>query len=468
MTSRENFGISRRGFLTTSAGALIAANGALAAVVPQGQKSSLSSDDRRFLEDYEKRCFRYFWEQWDEHTGLFMDRARIDGAPASHVGSIAATGFGLSALCVGAERGWVSREQARVRVLATLRFLWGHAFHDHGWFLHFMEARTGARRLDSEISSIDTALLLAGILTAQVYFSADREIRRLAKQIFERVDFVWMLNGNPLILSHGVQPGSGFLRPTWNAYSEASILYLLAIGATRNSISPESWYAWVRPEVHYENWKFISGGPLFTHQYSHAWVNFRHQMDSNGTDYFVNSQLATYAHRDFCISLQSRYANYGPDMWGITVSDSAIGYVSWGGPPNQGPIDGTLVPCAAAGSLMFAPEICVPVLRQMHTVYGDKIYGRYGFTDAFNPNWKDSKLWIDQDVIGIDVGISLLSIENALTGNIWRWFMRNPYVQPAMERVGFRLATPGIGIRESRSTGKRAQPTRPAAPKTSV
>ena len=466
--SRRSLGISRRGFLSTSAGALLAARSALTAPGPGGQKSSLNTGERRFLEDYEKRCFRYFWEQWDDHTGLFMDRARVDGAPASHVGSIAATGFGLSALCIGAEHGWVSREQARGRVLATLRFLWTHAFHDHGWFLHFMDARTGVRRLDSEISSIDTALLLAGILTVQGYFSTDREIRRLARQILERVDFVWMLNGNPLILSHGVQPGSGFLHSSWNAYSEASILYLLAIGAPRNPISPDSWYAWVRPEVSYENWKFISGGPLFTHQYSHAWVNFRHQMDNNGTNYFFNSQMATYAHRDFCISLQSRYSNYGPDMWGITVSDSAVGYVSWGGPPNEGPIDGTLVPCAATGSLMFTPEICLPVLRQMQSVYGDKIYGRYGFTDAFNPNWKDRKLWIDQDVVGIDVGISLLSIENTLTGNVWRWFMQNQYIQSAMERVGFRLATPGIGIKELRSRGSHKQPATPGSVKSSV
>lgn len=385
-----------------------------------------------------------------------MDRARMDGSPSTYVGSIAATGFGLTALCIGAEHGWVRREQARTRVLITLRYLWGHSFHDHGWFLHFMDARTGQRRLDAEISSIDTALLLAGILTAQGYFSSDREIRLLAKQIFERVDFAWMLNGNPYLLAHGVVPGSGFLKTHWDYYCEASILYLLGIGAPRNSISAESWYGVVRPEVRYEKWKFISGGPLFTHQYSHAWVNFRHQMDSNGIDYFENSQFATYAHRDFCISLQSRYAGYGPNMWGITVSDSAAGYVNWGGPPNLGPIDGTLVPCAAAGSLMFTPDICLPVLRQMHSVYGDKIYQRYGFTDAFNPNWKDQKLWVNQDVIGIDVGISLLSIENLLTGNVWRWFMLNRYVQSAMERVAFRIATPGIGIKEVRSGARRA------------
>jgi hypothetical protein len=201
--------------------------------------------------------------------------------------------------------------------------------------------------------------------------------------------------------------------------------------------------------VKYQSWEFISAGPLFTHQYAHAWVDFRHQMDGDPSyiDYFANSQIATYAHRDFCLSLKSSYGDYDGDMWGVTASDSPAGYVAWGGPPQAGPINGTLVPCAAAGSLMFAPEICMPVLQQMKKSYGDRIYGRYGFADAFNPNWQDKKFWVDQDVIGIDVGISLLSMENLLTGNVWRWFRRNAYVQSAMDRVGFTLSTPGTAMR---------------------
>lgn len=457
MSRGHHIGSSRREFFISAAGALIAARQVGAAVAARPPHQTLSAQERQFLEDFEKRCFRYFWDQWSTKTGLFMDRARVDGRPSGNgVASSAATGFGLTALCIGANHGWVARDQARTRVLTGLRYLWAHAFHDHGWFYHFMDADTGARRLQSEISSVDTALLLAGVLTAQGYFPEDREIRLLAKQIFERVDFIWMLNGSPLILSHGVHPGSGFLKTRWTAYSEASILYLLAIGSTRHAIPSDSWYAWLRRQVKYEQWKFISGGPLFTHQYSHAWVDFRHQRDGDPSyiDYFENSQIATYAHRDFCISLQSQYSDYGPDMWGITVSDSPSGYVGWGGPPYDGPINGTLVPCAAAGSLMFAPEICLPVLREMHSVYGRKIYGTYGFTDAFNPNWENEKLWVNQDVVGIDVGISLLSIENLLTGNVWRWFMRNQYIQSAMERVGFRIATPGIGIRLPKNTSR--------------
>ena len=420
---------------------------------------AVKPEDAKFLEDCAHRSFEYFWDHWNPKTGLVQDRAGVDGSPSgANVGSIAATGFGLSAMCIAAIRGWAPKEQARQRVLSTLRFLWAHAFHDHGWYLHFMDADTGARRLNSEISSIDTALLLAGILTAEGYFAADREIKTLAKQIFERVDFSWMLNGNAKILCHGVKPGAGFLDARWQTYSEASILYLMAIGSPIHSIPVDSWYAWLRPEVRYDSWKFISGGALFTHQYSHAWIDFRHLRDGDPSfvDYFQNSQIATYAHRDFCISLHGKYADFGPNMWGVTVSDSPLGYVDWGGATTmQGSVNGTLVPCAAAGSLMFAPEICIPVLRQMFDQFGDKIYRRYGFADAFNPSWSDKKFWVDHDVVGIDVGITLLSIENLLTGNVWRYFMRNAYIQNAMEKVGFRISTPGTGIREVRSGASR-------------
>jgi hypothetical protein len=448
---------TRREFLFSAAAVALGAQ-SLRADAPSETQKPLSQDDRVFLEDCARRCVRYFWEQADARTGIVLDRARNDGTrDGDNVGSTAATGFGLTALCIGASRGWLPRDQVRARVVTTLRYFWAHAIHDHGWYYHFLDARTGQRRLGSEISSIDTALLLCGVLTASGYFSNDREIHALSRQIFDRVDFTWMLAGNPLLLSMGVRPGSGFLKWRWSTYSEASVLYLLAIGATRRGIPPDAWYAWLRPEVHYEQWTFVSGGPLFTHQYSHAWVDFRHQQDSDPSylNYFRNSIVATYAHRDFCVSLQSQYSDYDSNMWGITASDRPTGYVVWGGPPYAGPINGTLVPCAAAGSLMFAQEICLPVLRQMRSIYGDRIYGRYGFTDAFNPNWKDKSLWVNPDVVGINVGISLLSISNLLAGDVWRWFMKNEYIQNGMEKVGFRLATPGMIIKEVHTGARR-------------
>lgn len=455
---RRTSSFSRREFLALTAGAATLAGSAFGATKIPLSAPNLTADDRQFLDDFAKRCFLYFVEQVGPRTGIVMDRAGMDGAGGrGDVGSSAATGFGLTALCIGASRGWISKERARAQVVVTLRYFWQHAFHDHGWFYHFMDVNSGARKLNSEISSIDTTLFLCGVLTAAGYFQADHEIQLLAKQIFSRVDFAWMLNGDQYLLSHGVMPGSGFIKARWDAYSEASALYLLAIGSPHHPIPAKSWYVWLRPPVKYQGWEFISGGPLFTHQYSHAWIDFRHQMDGDPSyiNYFENSQYATYAHRDFCVSLKSMYSGYNSDMWGITASDSPNGYVAWGGPPDEGPINGTLVPCAAAGSLMFSPEICLPVLRQMRKVYGDKIYGRYGFTDAFNPNWKNQKLWVNRDVIGIDVGISLLSIENLLTGNVWHWFKRNPYIETAMDRAGFTIATPGIALRSARTSARR-------------
>jgi len=401
----------------------------------------LTASDEAFLEDLSRRSFAYFLEQSDPSTGLVLDRARTDGSPhdANHrnVASIAATGFSLTALCIAAERRWINPREARERVRAALKFFADRAYHYHGWFWHWMHWRTGERMWKSEVSSIDTALLLGGVLTARQYFRDDREIARLATKIYERVDFQWMLNGDPHphILSHGLREESGFIKHRWDKYSENAIIYLLGIGSPTHPIKPEAWYAWSRDWVTYGPHKFLSSGaPLFIHQYSHAWFDFRGRRETRPphVDYFENSVVATRAHKAFCLDLAKEFPGYTENIWGITASDTAKGYRAWGGPPRQGPLDGTVVPCAAGGSLMFAPEITLAALREMKEKFGDKIYGRYGFTDAFNPN--DG--WVNLDVIGIDVGITLLSAENARTGNVWRWFMRNPETARAMRLVG--------------------------------
>jgi hypothetical protein len=401
---------------------------------------SLSARDEVFLEDLERRRFLYFWEQADPNTGLVPDRARADGSSLDEnhrdVASIAATGFGLTALCIGAERQWISRDEAKERVRATLRFFAEGAEQFHGWFYHWQDAKTGVRRWNSEVSSIDTALLLAGVLTARQKFRNDEEIVRLATAIYERTDFKWMLDNHPTLLSHGWKPESGFLKTRWDTYSEDTILYMLAIGSPTHPISPRSWYAFRRDRMTYAGYSYVTAKrvPLFMHQYSHAWIDYRHRREQRGshTDYFVNSINATRAHRAFCINLAPEFPGYGSDMWGITASDSTKGYVAWGGPPRDPAIDGTVVPSAAGGSLMFTPDISLATLRVMREKFGEKIYGKYGFADAFNPN----NGWVDSDVIGIDVGIMLLSAENLRTGKIWRWFMRNREILQAMSLIG--------------------------------
>jgi hypothetical protein len=399
-----------------------------------------SATDEQFLEDLEQRSFRYFWDQADPRTGLVPDRARADASPLDqnhqNVGSIAATGFGLTSLCIAAERHWITSTQARERTRNTLRFFAREAFQEHGWFYHWLDTKTGERRWNSEVSSIDTVLLLGGVLTARQYFRDDREIRELATRIYERVDFRWMLNGHALLLSHGWKPETGFLKPRWDTFSEDTILYLLAIGSPTHPISKRSWYALWRDRYRYEGYEYFTtiGVPLFMHQFAPAWIDYRQRRETAGDhiDYFKNSINATLAHRAFCMDLAHEFPGYGPNVWGITASDSAKGYLAWGGPPRDPAIDGTVVPAAPGGSLMFTPELSLAALREMREKFGERVYGRYGFVDAFNP----SSGWTDRDVIGINVGIILLSAENARTEKVWSWFMRNPEIPRALQSVG--------------------------------
>ena len=400
----------------------------------------LSAADDAFLEDLSRRSFLYFWEQAHPATGLVRDRARTDGTPhppghnSHNVASSAATGFGLTAYCIAAERGWITDAEARERVRTTLRYYAQRAEQFHGWFYHWTDAATGARRWNSEVSSIDTALLLAGVLTVRQKFRGDPEIVRLATEIYERVDFPWMLAGHPTMLSHGWRPEAGFIKTRWDTYSEHLVLDLLAVGSPARPVTPRAWLAWQRERITYAGFRYITGGPLFVHQFSHAWVDFRNRRETwyPFTDYFENSAAATRAHRAFCLALAPEFPGYTANVWGITASDSIRGYTAWGGPPRHPDIDGTVVPCAAAGSLMFTPDISLPALREMRDRFGERIYGRYGFADAFHPTTG----WTNPDVIGIDIGITLLAAENLRTGNVWRWFMANREIGRAMDAVG--------------------------------
>ncbi len=389
-------------------------------------------------------------EQADPSTGLVRDRARSreDAAPLAEpnrdIASIAATGFGLSALCVGEARHFVDRAEARGRARTTLRFFAHQAIQVKGWFYHWMDARTGERRWQSEVSSIDTALLLAGVLTARRCFSDDSEIVRLATAIYERVEFPWMLAGHEALVSMGWKPETGFLEARWDGHYEQPLLVLLGMGSPTHPLPAAAWAAWPRPWVDYGGYRYVAGAaPLFVHQFSHAWVDFRglRERGPPHLDYFANSVAATRAHRQFCIDMAPRWASYSEDVWGITASDSAKGYVAWGGPPAHPAIDGTIVPCAAGGSLMLTPDIALPALRAMRERFGEHIYGRYGFVDAFNPLTG----WVDPDVIGIDVGITLLSAENLRAESVWRWFMANPEIGRALDRAGLQRLPRGEG-----------------------
>jgi hypothetical protein len=241
-----------------------------------------------------------------------------------------------------------------------------------------------------------------------------------------------MLNGDKYLLSHGWRPENGWIRDRWHDYSEQMILYLLAIGSPTYPISPESWYAWERTWYSWDNYRYLAAvSPLFIHQFSHAWVDFRGRREARppNVDYYKNSIDATRAQRQFFIDVLSKeFPIYSANIWGLTASDYVKGYVAWGAPPRHEATDGSVVPCAPAGSLMFTPDISLAALKEMKARFGDKIYGRYGFTDAFNPH----NGWVNPDVIGIDLGITLLSAENLRSGKVWYWFMQNKEIQQAM------------------------------------
>ncbi|MHB8540053.1 MAG: glucoamylase family protein [Candidatus Acidiferrales bacterium] len=392
----------------------------------------LTIADERLLSELEKAICLYFWEQASPRTGLVKDRSRTSKFDDHVVASIAATGFGLTALCIADKRGFLPREKIEQRALTTLRFLQSKMYNQHGFFFHFVDMNTAERMWNCEVSSIDTGLLLCGVLACREYFE-NAEIRDLASQIYNRTDWAWMLDRGKT-LSHGWTPEQGFLPYRWNTYCELMMIYLLGIGSRTHPIPPATWDAWWRPIFEYKGMQYIgSYAPLFVHQYSHAWFDFRGKRDRYA-NYFENSIVATKVHRDFCGTLHHRFRDYSEEVWGVTASDSAEGYAWWGGPPAVGPIDGTLVPAAAAGSLPFLPQECLRALHLMRARYGKHVWKRYGFLDAFNPLTK----WYDPDVIGIDVGISLLMAENLRTGFVWETFMKNPEVQSAMHLAGFK------------------------------
>ncbi|MGC2324148.1 MAG: glucoamylase family protein [Terriglobales bacterium] len=392
----------------------------------------LTDDDDRFLEDMEKENFLYFWEQASPQTGMVKDRCKANGPDHTMVASIAATGFGLTALCIGHKRGYIGLNEARERVLATLRFLAKKLPTHRGFFFHFANVESGERMWESEVSSVDTAILLCGVLTCRQYFERHSEITRLAYDIFNRVDWTW-LSEDTTLLPNGWAPEIGFLPYRWQSYSELMMIYLLGMGSLAYPLRPEAWTAWKRTTFEYDGLRYIgSFAPLFVHQYSQAWFDFRGKRDRYG-DYFQNSVIATEVHRRFCLELAKQFPDYGDDLWGITASDSERGYVVWGGPPTTGPIDGTVVPSAAAGSLPFAPQPAMRVLRTIKDKY-PKAWSRYGFINAFNP----LKNWYDPDVIGIDTGITMVMAENARTGFVWDTFMKNPEAQRGMQSAGFK------------------------------
>lgn len=394
--------------------------------------TQVSKEADALLDDLEGRGCDYFYNEASPRSGLVRDHAAMAGRSQSRIASVAATGFGLSALCIAAKRNYLLPNLCEERVEKTLAFLLEQCPHEHGFLYHFIDIESGERLFGSELSSIDTSILLCGVLLCRQYFAGNSRIEALATTFYRRIDWEWMMNGGKA-LSMGWLPDQGFLNHRWDIYAELLTMYLMAIGSPTHPVPAETWNALERPVIQYGGIQYISGvAPLFIHQYSHAWCDFRNKRDLH-TNYFSNSIAATRCHQLWCLVQGRKFPWINQDMWGITASESRDGYRVWGGPPSMGPLDGTLAPCAAAGSLPFLPAECSHVLLSMKRDLGDRVYKRYGFVDAFNPKTK----WFAADVLGIDQGISLLMAENLRTGFVWEYFMKNTEIKHAMDEVQF-------------------------------
>lgn len=394
------------------------------------KKSSEMTTDQ-FLDLVEYKAFLFFWDEASPKTGLIKDRAKNFQKDDGNIASTAAVGFGLSAICVAQKRGWISYNEAYERVLNTLLFFRDKIYNNHGFFYHFVDVDTGERMWNCELSSIDTTLFLAGALSAGEYFGGD--IKKIASEIYERVDWRWMMAGGS-VLNMGWSPESGFLNAWWSMYCEDMVLYLLAIGSPTHPIPASTWNGFARPTGDYAGLTLIECAPLFTHQYSHIWVDFKGMHDAYA-DYFENSVYATLANRAYCANELSRqFKTYNENVWGLTAGDGPDGYKAYGGRPGWADqADGTVFPTAPGGSIVFTPEASIQSLKYMYDNYKDKIWGKYGFTDSFNLD----RNWVASDVIGIDQGAIVLMVENYRSGLIWKYFMKNKSVKSAMKAVGF-------------------------------
>lgn len=404
--------------------------------------------EEALLDSLQHTAFDFFWNEANPSNGLIKDRS-TPGSPCS----IASVGFGLTAICIGIDHGWVSREDGRERILTTLQTFWNgpqgsgaDGFMGYqGLFYHFLDMQTGTRVWDSELSTIDTALLIAGILDARQYFwtvdPLDIEVRDLADAIYERANWDFMRNFNQGILM-GWRPGSGFSGfGQWIGYNEAMILYILALGSPTHPVPESAWSAWTSGyswQTHY-GYSYVNFPPLFGHQYSHCWIDFRHIQDDymrdRGITYFENSRRATLAQREYCIDNPGGFLGYGENVWGITASDGPEGYNARGAPPPFND-NGTITPTAVGGSVPFAPEVTIPTLQHMFDTYGSNLWSTYGFLDAFNL----SQAWWATDYIGIDQGPIIIMIENYRNGSVWSRIIRNTDIQLGLDRAGFTIA----------------------------
>ncbi|MCU0460077.1 MAG: hypothetical protein MUE37_13425 [Bacteroidales bacterium] len=422
----------------------------------------LAADDELMLDTIQKKTFLFFMGEHHPEWGLVKDRTK-EWAPAS----IASTGFGIPSFAIGAERGWITREEAAQITLNIMNFFVNSlqgpdtlATGYKGFFYHFLRMDTGMREWRCELSSVDTGLLMMGILFARNYYDREDEtetkIREQASRLLGNIewDFMMMPDSGDYArqISMGWHPEKGLHHMGWSGYNEALFLYILAAGTGLENAreSYRSWLSSYKWQTPYEGLSHVVFPPLFGHQFSHCFIDFRgladEYMREKGIDYFENSRRATYVQRQYAIDNPHGWVGYDSLCWGITASDGPgdkynfdnrefLGYAGRGtsGPDYNYFDDGTIAPYGPLSSLPFAPEIVIPTIRSMNENMGDRLWGKYGYYDSFNLTAQ----WVNDDFIGIDQGPMLIMIENFRTGLVWNYVMKDPIIQEGLETLGF-------------------------------
>ena len=419
-----------------------------------------------FLDTLQYRTIRWFLDVTPRGTGLTPDRW-----PTHSPSSIAAVGFALTIYPIAAERRIITRSEAAQRSLTTLRFLWntpqgmgGSAISGYrGFFYHFIDTGTGLRAWNCELSTVDTGWLLAGALFCQSYFNRGNahevEIRRLADSLYRRVDWKWAMGKTKGVVM-GWTPEEGFHSWIWHGYNEAMMVYILALGSPTYPVPPSVWDAWTSTYVwgkHYGQ-ELVNFMPLFGHQYTHAWIDFRGIRDAymrtKGIDYFENSRRATLLHREYGKENPYHWRDYSDTIWGWTACDGPKdttfvvdgiermfrSYSARGTGAEEHVDDGTIAPTATASSVPFSPDVCIQAVKAMKEKFGSRLWTKYGFVDAFNPTYITPSTphgWFDHDYLGIDQGPIPLMIENYRNGFVWEVMKRNPYIVEGLRKAGF-------------------------------
>jgi hypothetical protein len=400
-------------------------------IFPISIDTQKASEDQ-VLDLVQRSAFGYFWNEANPKNGLIKDRCYAFGPDQRKIASIAAVGFGLSAICVADRRGWIAKDAAYERVYTTLKFFERSAQKYNGFYFHYYEMDTGAPVRGSEISSVDTGIFLAGVLTVKQHYKGT-EVEVLAKNMLDQVNWGWMMNKENY-LSMAWFPGNKFLPHLWRDYNEAIMLYFLGVASTTHPIPPEVWQQIDREKFKYKEIEFVAAAgenSLFEHQYPQVWFDLRGLIDKNGVDYFDNSAVATRLNRQWCLDNAGKFKTFAAGFWGLTACDGPGEYVVNGAP--HGYCEGTVAPTAPIGSIPFAPELAVEQIRKYFTLE-DHIWGKYGFVDAFNLD----KNWFSSVYIGIDQGPIVLMIENYRTGAIWDLVGSDPQIQNAYKLMGFR------------------------------